>query len=82
MAEKIRALTYAQKPRHLYDLWYLFQQGINLDASLVNSKLSLYDENFSLDRIKDGINKMKTEWDSDLNPCYPLFDPLMKYLKM
>ena len=80
MAEKIRALAYAQKPRHLYDLWYLFEQGIKLDKSLVNTKLSFYKE-FSLDKIKDGINKMKTEWDADLNPVLPTvpsFDKVSK----
>ncbi|MCY4491063.1 MAG: nucleotidyl transferase AbiEii/AbiGii toxin family protein [Thaumarchaeota archaeon] len=80
MAEKIRALAYAQKPRHLYDLWYLFEQGIKLDKSLVNTKLSFYKE-FSLDKIKEGINKMKTEWDVDLNPLLPTvpsFDKVSK----
>ena len=81
MAEKIRALAYAQKPRHLYDVWYLFEQGIELDKSLVNSKLSFYKEDFSSDKIKDGISKMKNEWDVDLNPLLPTvpsFDEISK----
>ena len=81
MAEKIRALAYAQKPRHLYDVWYLFEQGIELYKSLVNSKLSFYKEGFSSDKIKDGISKMKNEWDVDLNPLLPTvpsFDEISK----
>ena len=81
MAEKIRALTYAQKPRHLYDMWYLFQRGIKLDSSLVNSKLLFYKEEFSLDKIKKGIDKMKTDWNTDLNPLLPSvpsFDEISK----
>ncbi len=81
MAEKIRALAYAQKPRHLYDVWYLFEQGIELDKSLANSKLSFYKEEFSSDKIKDGIKKMKNEWDVDLNPLLPTvpsFDEISK----
>ena len=81
MAEKIRALAYAQKPRHLYDMWYLFEQGIKLDKSLVNSKLTFYDEEFSLEKIKTGVDKMKSEWDVDLSPLLPTvpsFDEISK----
>ncbi len=70
-AEKIRALIYAQKSRHLYDIWYLFQHRIQLNMDLVDSKLVFYDEDFSLDKIKIAINKMKTEWDKDLGSLLP-----------
>lgn len=75
MAEKLRALAHAQKPRHLYDMWYLFEQGVRLEKSLVNSKMSLYREGFSLSKIKDGVSKMKNEWDVDLNPLLPTVPP-------
>lgn len=81
MAEKMRALTYAQKPRHLYDMWHLFQQGIKLDSDLVNSKLTFYNEKFSLEKIKNSVDKMKPEWDVDLNPLLPTvpsFDKISK----
>ena len=81
MAEKIRALAYAQKPRHLYDMWYLLLQGVKLDFDLINSKFTFYDEKFSLEKIKDGINKINSEWEVDLNPLLstvPSFDEISK----
>lgn len=71
MAEKVRALIYAHKPRHLYDLWYLFGKNIDLYPELVNSKLMFYKEEFSLEKLKSGINSMKDEWKTDLNPLLP-----------
>ena len=44
MAEKVQALAYAKKPRHLYDMWYLFRQGVKFDSNLVHSKLTFYGE--------------------------------------
>lgn len=81
MAEKLRALAYAQKPRHLYDMWYLFEQGVRLEKSLANSKLSFYREGFALNKIKDGVSKMKDEWDVDLNPLLPAVPPFDKISK-
>ena len=71
MAEKVRAIIYAQKPRHLYDMWYLFGKGVKLDPNLVNSKIAFYNEEFSMERLKSGISSMKAEWDIDLNPLLP-----------
>ena len=81
MAEKMRALVYAQKPRHLYDMWYLFQRGVKMDSGLVNSKFTFYDEKFSLEKTKNGVDKMKTEWDVDLNPLLPTVPPFDKISK-
>ena len=81
MAEKIRALAYAQKPRHLYDTWYLFRQGIKLDSDLVRSKLTFYGEEFSLEKIKTGFDEIKTDWKEDLKlllPTVPPFDEISK----
>ena len=81
MAEKIRSLAYAQKPRHLYDLWYLFQHGIRLDSDQVDSKLAFHGNEPVMERIREGIDKAKTRWDVALNPLLPTvlsFDEISK----
>lgn len=56
-------------------MWYLFEQGVRLEKSLANSKLSFYGEGFSLNKIKDDVSKMKDEWNVDLNPLLPTVPP-------
>lgn len=81
LAEKMRALVYAHKPRHLYDVWYLFQQGIKLDFDLINLKLAFYNESFSLEKIKNSIDKTKDAWNRDLNPLLSTVPPFVKISK-
>ncbi|MGI0102314.1 MAG: nucleotidyl transferase AbiEii/AbiGii toxin family protein [Nitrosotalea sp.] len=77
IAEKVRAIIYAQRPRHLYDMWYLLGKNVVIDPSLVNSKLSLYGDQFDLKKLKEGMNKTKKNWKADLRhlmPNMPSFD--------
>jgi len=81
VAEKIRAITYAHRPRHLYDMWYLIGKNIAIDPNLVNSKLALYDEQFELEKLKEGITLMEENWKRDLRhlmPSVPPFDDVAK----
>ena len=39
LAEKIRAFLWRAKGRDFYDLWYLFEQGVQLDKKVVGKKL-------------------------------------------
>lgn len=77
IAEKVRAMIYAHRPRHLYDLWYLMEKNVVIDPNLVNSKLALYGEQFDLEKLKEGISLMKENWKRDLQhlmPSVPSFD--------
>ena len=75
MAEKIRSLAYAQKPRHWYDVWYLFQHGIRLDSDLLDSKLAFHGNEPIMEKIREGADKAKTKWDRDLSPLLPTIPP-------
>jgi predicted nucleotidyltransferase component of viral defense system len=79
MAEKIRAIVYTPgQPRHLYDSWYLsVQNNVKIIPSLVESKISFYNESFSLNKFREGIFSMKSDWEKDLKLFLfdvPLFD--------
>lgn len=75
MAEKVRAVIYSGAPRHLHDLNYLFAKRILLNPVLVRTKISLYGEDFSIEKFRESIAAMEKEWVKDLSPLLPQ-DPL------
>lgn len=75
MAEKVRAVIYSGAPRHLYDLNYLFGKQISLNPHLVQTKISLYGDKFSLEKFNESMIEMKKEWVRDLKPLLPQNPP-------
>ena len=71
MAEKVRAIIYSGAPRHLYDLNYLFDKQISLNPDLVRTKIGLYGEDFSIEKLGKSIEAMEKEWVKDLSPLLP-----------
>jgi len=67
-AEKIHALGSRSAPRDLYDVWFLFGNGITLDHEIVEKKFAYYNEKLEKERITAAIEKMKTDWQRDLRP--------------
>ena len=75
MAEKVRAVIYSGAPRHLYDLNYLFAKQISLNPELVRTKISLYSEDFRIEKFRKSIEEMEKDWVKDLNPLLPQDPP-------
>jgi len=75
MAEKVRAVIYSGAPRHLYDLNYLFAKQIPLNPGLVRAKISLYGEDFSIEKFGKSTEEMKKDWARDLVPLLPQDPP-------
>lgn len=75
MAEKVRAVIYSGAPRHLYDLNYLFNKRISLNPELVRTKISLYNEDFSIEKFRKNMDGMAKEWVKDLAPFLPQDPP-------
>lgn len=75
MAEKVRAVIYSGAPRHLYDLNYLFAKQISLNPELVRTKINLYSEDFSIEKLRKSIEEMEKDWVKDLNPLLPQDPP-------
>lgn len=65
-AEKIRCVVERDKPRDIYDLYFLFNRGILPDANLVNRKLTPGGSSFDKDLVIDRIGRMKGIWRKDL----------------
>ena len=67
LAEKIRAILTREKPRDIYDLWFLIaKRETPLDMNLINKKLKLYNISFSKDEFIKSINRKKGLWNLDL----------------
>jgi len=67
LAEKIRAILTRQKPRDIYDLWFLLlKKNVLFNIELVNKKLSIYNLKFDFGNFKDKLEKMRGLWQIDL----------------
>ena len=65
-AEKIRCIITRDKPRDIYDLWFLSKKGITLDVSLINKKLKIYRLTFNQKEFIDKIYEKQKMWKRDL----------------
>ena len=65
-AEKIRCIITREKPRDIYDLWFLSKKGIILDVSLINKKLKIYKLTFNQKKFIEKVNEKQKMWKRDL----------------
>jgi predicted nucleotidyltransferase component of viral defense system len=68
LAEKMRALLIRGKPRDLYDIWFLTQQGVSLDLDVLKRKLAGHNVRVSLSRFEESLEGVRPEWKRDLRP--------------
>lgn len=85
LAEKVRAILTRQKPRDIYDLFFLLmEKNTKIDKNLIDKKLKLYNIDFEYRKFLDRIEIMKGLWESDLKNLVigtlPLFDSVKKNL--
>jgi predicted nucleotidyltransferase component of viral defense system len=66
LAEKVRAIFTRNKPRDLYDIWFLLEKGVQFDLGLVNKKLAIQKMRFNLEKFVARSNEMAKLWEVDL----------------
>ena len=54
------------KPRDVYDLWFLFRRGVALDMASVRRKLALHGLEYDPDGLLTAAGSMKGAWRMDL----------------
>jgi len=65
--EKILAILTREKPRDVYDLWFLLvQKKISINLKLINKKLKLYGLKFDLNKFSAAVERKKGLWSLDL----------------
>ena len=83
-AEKVRCIIIREKPRDVYDLWFLSKKDIALDVSLINKKLKLYKLTFNSKKFMEKINEKRNMWRQDLQDLVigtlPEFDDVITEL--
>jgi len=65
-AEKIRCILTREKPRDIYDLWFLSKKNISPDISLINKKLKIYKLRFNQEKFLEKVNEKHKMWKRDL----------------
>jgi hypothetical protein len=66
LAEKVRAILTRDKPRDIYDLWFLLEKGIQPDLKLVNRKIAAHRMRFNPEKFAKRIDEMAKLWRIDL----------------
>jgi len=67
LAEKVRAILTRDKPRDLYDLWFILNKGARIDVRLINKKLEYYKLTYSKKEFFAKVKAKKSEWESELS---------------
>jgi hypothetical protein len=65
-AEKVRAIMTRQKPRDVYDLWFLLKKGVRADRMLIDKKLKIYGKRFTVEEFKERVGEKGPLWVNDL----------------
>ncbi len=82
LAEKVRAILSRNKPRDVYDLWFLLKRGAKIDFGLINKKLKLIGKKFSKKEFFGKVEEKRDLWDRDLGQIIigslPDFDSVKK----
>ena len=73
IAEKIRALLVRSKPRDLYDIWLMLNQGVQPDDALIERKLALYGLDWDRGALVEALDGVRTDWERDLRHLLPQF---------
>jgi predicted nucleotidyltransferase component of viral defense system len=65
-AEKIRGIMTREKPRDVYDLWFMVKRGTKVDISVVDKKLKIYGLKFHPRTFCEKMYAKRNMWTRDL----------------
>ncbi len=86
VAEKIRCIMTREKPRDVYDLWFLYKRETPIDLSLINKKLKFYQLVFDKALFHEKLQQKRNMWTHDLKDLVigtlPPFDDVMTELEL
>jgi len=85
LAEKVRAVLTRDKPRDIYDVWFLLNTGVRLDQDLTNKKLKAYGRRFEVEGFLTAAQRKRGMWASDLRDLLigelPKFDSVLREIR-
>ena len=59
----------------MVDIWLLLRQEVEVDTTLVERKLAIYDRQWEREALEEAIEGLRAEWERDLRPLLPQFVP-------
>ena len=62
LTEKVRAIITRDRPRDLYDLWYLLSHGVEIKKDWVVEKIKYYKKDFSKEEFFQALKKYEKLW--------------------
>ena len=68
LAEKVRAILSRTKARDVYDLWFLLTKGVEFDKTLIEKKLSYYNQKWNKAEFKKRLSSNEKIWGIELSP--------------
>lgn len=84
-AEKIRGIMTRDKPRDVYDLWFLIKRGAKIGITTVNRKLKVYGLKFHPNAFREKLYDKRNMWIRDLKGlligALPKFDDVAAELE-
>jgi len=66
LAEKTRAVINRVKARDVYDIWFILQQGININLKVVEEKLEYYKQRWNLEKFREKIEEKNKIWHTEM----------------
>jgi len=84
-AEKVRCILTREKPRDVYDLWFLLKAGVRVDIPRVNKKCKIYGITFDKDAFIGKLYEKRGMWTRDLKGfiigTLPQFDDIAREIE-
>lgn len=81
LAEKTRAVMTRDKPRDVYDIWFLLRKGAKFNLEFANKKLKYYSMEFEKRKFAEAINRKSKNWEMEMNSLIanaPVFELVKK----
>jgi predicted nucleotidyltransferase component of viral defense system len=62
VAEKVRAIMNRDRPRDLYDLWYLLSHDVPINTKWIDEKMQYYKIKFTKPQFFEALKKYEKSW--------------------
>lgn len=84
LAEKFRTILTRKKARDVYDIYFLFNEGIKIDFNLVNKKLKYYSKEYNKKEFIEKLKEKEEVWQTEMSRLinkFPSFKEVLKSLE-
>ncbi len=66
LAEKVRAILTREKPRDIYDAWFLMKKNADFSAQKADAKLAYYKKRFGFAQFEQAVRGKQRLWEKEM----------------